>query len=35
MVWIADSETVDTIMSKTDAYVIGEIVSGERGVTLA
>jgi phosphoribosylformylglycinamidine cyclo-ligase len=35
MVWIADSETVDTIMSETDAYVIGEIVSGERGVTLA
>jgi len=35
MVWIVEPERVDTILEKTDAYVIGEITSGERGVVLA
>jgi phosphoribosylformylglycinamidine cyclo-ligase len=35
MVWVVELENVDRILKATDAYVIGELVSGERGVTLA
>jgi phosphoribosylformylglycinamidine cyclo-ligase len=35
MVWVAEPEQVDAILEATDAYVIGELVTGERGVTLA
>ena len=35
MVWIVDPENVESILESTDAYVIGELVSGEKGVTLA
>jgi phosphoribosylformylglycinamidine cyclo-ligase len=35
MVWVTEPEYVDAILERTDAYVIGELVGGERGVTLA
>ncbi len=35
MVWVVEAEEVDTVLETTDAYVIGELVAGERGVTLA
>ena len=35
MVWVVEEENVDTVLDATDAYVIGELVSGEKGVTLA
>jgi phosphoribosylformylglycinamidine cyclo-ligase len=35
MVWVVEEENVDAVLAATDAYVIGELVSGERGVTLA
>jgi phosphoribosylformylglycinamidine cyclo-ligase len=35
MVWIVEPENVDAVLDATDAYVIGELVSGEKGVTLA
>ncbi len=35
MIWIADPDNVDAILEQSDAYVVGEIVSGKRGVTLA
>ncbi len=34
MVWIVESENVDTILEVTDGYVIGEVVAGEGSVTL-
>ncbi len=35
MIWVVDPENVDRVLESTDAYVIGELVSGEKGVTLA
>jgi phosphoribosylformylglycinamidine cyclo-ligase len=35
MVWVVEEENVDAVLDATDAYVIGELVSGEKGVTLA
>jgi len=35
MIWVAEPDQVDAILQATDAYVIGELVSGEQGVTLA
>ena len=35
MIWVAEAENVNDILAATDAYVIGELVSGERGVTLS
>jgi len=35
MVWVVEAEEVDAVLNATDAYVIGELVAGERGVTLA
>ncbi|WP_292659076.1 phosphoribosylformylglycinamidine cyclo-ligase [Nitratifractor sp.] len=35
MVWVVEAEEVDTVLKATDAYVIGELVAGERGVTLS
>jgi phosphoribosylformylglycinamidine cyclo-ligase len=35
MVWVVEPENVDAVLDATDAYVIGELVSGEKGVTLA
>ncbi|WP_456434115.1 phosphoribosylformylglycinamidine cyclo-ligase [Nitratifractor sp.] len=35
MVWIVDPDRVDAVLEATDAYVIGETVAGERGVTLS
>jgi phosphoribosylformylglycinamidine cyclo-ligase len=35
MIWVAEPDHVDAILEATDAYVVGELVSGERGVTLA
>jgi phosphoribosylformylglycinamidine cyclo-ligase len=34
MVWVVEPENVDAVLEATDAYTIGELVSGERGVTL-
>jgi phosphoribosylformylglycinamidine cyclo-ligase len=34
MVWVVEPEHVDDVLAATDAYIIGELVSGERGVTL-
>jgi phosphoribosylformylglycinamidine cyclo-ligase len=34
MVWVVEPEDVDAVLANTDGYVIGELVSGERGVTL-
>ncbi|WP_457607416.1 phosphoribosylformylglycinamidine cyclo-ligase [Nitratifractor sp.] len=35
MIWVVESENVDAILAATDAYLIGELVAGERGVTLS
>jgi len=35
MVWVVEPEHVDEVLKSTDAYVIGELVSGERGVTMS
>jgi len=35
MVWVALPEDVDAILEATDAYVIGELIEGERGVILS
>jgi phosphoribosylformylglycinamidine cyclo-ligase len=32
MVWVVDSEDVQTILARTDGYVIGHLQRGERGV---
>jgi len=34
MVWVVEPENVDNILNNTDAYVIGELISGEKGVDL-
>jgi len=34
MVWVVEPESVDAVLSNTDGYVIGELVSGEKGVEL-
>ena len=34
MIWVVEPEDVDAVLQVTDAYTIGELVSGERGVTL-
>ncbi len=34
MVWIVDADRVDSILDKTDGYIIGELVAGEGRVTL-
>jgi len=34
MVWVVEPENVDTILANTDGYVIGELVSGAKGVEL-
>ncbi|WP_456393108.1 phosphoribosylformylglycinamidine cyclo-ligase [Nitratifractor sp.] len=35
MVWVVEPDEVEAVLEKSDAYVIGELVSGERGVTLS
>ncbi|WP_456456674.1 phosphoribosylformylglycinamidine cyclo-ligase [Nitratifractor sp.] len=35
MVWVVDPANVESVLAATDAYVIGELATGERGVTLA
>jgi len=35
MIWVVEAENVNDILAATDAYVIGELISGERGVTLS
>ncbi|WP_456430272.1 phosphoribosylformylglycinamidine cyclo-ligase [Nitratifractor sp.] len=35
MIWVVEPSEVDSILAATDAYVIGELATGERGVTLA
>jgi len=32
MVWVVDADKVDTITSSTDAYVIGHLEDGQKGV---
>jgi phosphoribosylformylglycinamidine cyclo-ligase len=34
MVWVVDPENVDTVLSNTDGYVIGELTSGQKGVEM-
>ena len=34
MVWVVEPENVDAILANTDGYVIGELVSGQKGVEL-
>jgi len=34
MVWVVEPEDVDEVLANTDGYVIGELVSGEKGVEL-
>jgi len=34
MVWVVEPENVDTVLANTDGYVIGELVSGAKGVEL-
>ncbi len=34
MVWVVEPENVDAVLANTDGYVIGELVSGEKGVEL-
>jgi phosphoribosylformylglycinamidine cyclo-ligase len=34
MVWVVEPEDVDAVLANTDGYVIGELVSGEKGVEL-
>ena len=35
MIWVVNPDDVEKVLAETDAYVVGELVSGERGVTLA
>jgi len=32
MVWVVEAQEVETVLSNTDGYVIGKLVSGEKGV---
>ena len=34
MVWVVEAENVDAVLANTDGYVIGELISGEKGVEL-
>jgi phosphoribosylformylglycinamidine cyclo-ligase len=34
MVWVVEPEDVDAVLANTDGYVIGELVSGDKGVAL-
>ena len=34
MVWVVEPDRVDEVLKNTDAYVIGELISGEKGVDL-
>ncbi len=34
MVWVVEPENIDAVLANTDGYVIGELVSGEKGVEL-
>ncbi len=34
MVWVVEPEDVDSVLANTDGYVIGELVSGQKGVEL-
>ncbi len=34
MVWVVEPENVDAVLANTDGYVIGELVSGQKGVEL-
>jgi len=34
MVWVVEKENVDTILANTDAYVIGHLENGDKGVEL-
>ena len=34
MVWVAEPEDVDSILSATDGYVIGKLENGDKGVDL-
>jgi phosphoribosylformylglycinamidine cyclo-ligase len=34
MVWVVEPEDVDAVLADTDGYVIGELVSGQKGVEL-
>jgi phosphoribosylformylglycinamidine cyclo-ligase len=34
MVWVAEAEDVDAILARTDGYVIGELITGEKGVAM-
>ena len=34
MVWVAEPEDVDAILSNTDGYVIGRLEKGEKGVEM-
>jgi len=34
MVWVVEPESVDAVLANTDGYLIGELVSGDRGVEL-
>jgi len=35
MIWVVEPADVDAVLKKTDAYVIGELVAGGRGVTFS
>ena len=34
MVWVVEPENVDAVLANTDGYVIGELISGQKGVEL-
>ena len=34
MVWVVEPEDVDAVLANTDGYIIGKLVSGEKGVEL-
>ena len=34
MVWVVESEDVDAVLANTDGYVIGKLISGDKGVEL-
>ncbi|HHH51818.1 MAG TPA: phosphoribosylformylglycinamidine cyclo-ligase, partial [Campylobacterales bacterium] len=34
MIWVVDAKDVDDICANTDGYVIGEMITGEKGVDL-
>jgi len=34
MVWVIEPESIDAVLANTDGYLIGELVSGDRGVEL-